>query len=33
MGNGGRNGGTPGINGGASYPGYAYGSSSIPWYA
>jgi hypothetical protein len=33
MGNGGINGGTPGINGGASYPGYAYGSSSIPWYA
>jgi hypothetical protein len=25
--------GTPGINGAASYPGYAYGSSSIPWYA
>lgn len=25
--------GTPGINGAASYPGYTYGNSSIPWYA
>jgi hypothetical protein len=32
MGNGGGY-GTPGINGAAGYPGYTYGSSSIPWYA
>jgi hypothetical protein len=33
MGSGGINGGTPGINGAAGYPGYTYGSSSAPWYA
>jgi hypothetical protein len=33
LGSGGGGVGTPGINGAASYPGYAYGSSSIPWYA
>jgi hypothetical protein len=33
MGSGGGGVGTPGINGAASYPGYTYGNSSIPWYA
>jgi hypothetical protein len=33
LGSGGGGVGTPGINGAASYPGYTYGNSSIPWYA